>query len=53
MREEYERGRFADAVANTVSTARKRIGAQSLMTGTTITLFFGAITLVLWSARTT
>ena len=26
-------------------TARKRIGAQSLMTGTTITLFFGAITL--------
>ena len=48
-REEYERGRFADAVANTVSTARKRIGAQSLMTGTTITLFFGAITLVLWS----
>ena len=48
-REEYERGRFADAVANTVRTARKRIGAQSLMTGTTITLFFGAITLVLWS----
>ncbi len=48
-REAHERGRFADAVANTVRTARKRIGAQSLMTGTTITLFFGAITLVLWS----
>lgn len=48
-REPYERGRFADAVANTVATARRRIGAQSLMTGTTITLFFGAITLVLWS----
>ncbi|QIL20967.1 ABC transporter transmembrane domain-containing protein [Thermomonas sp. HDW16] len=48
-REDYERGRFATAVANTVDTARKRIGAQSLMTGTTITLFFGAITLVLWS----
>ena len=48
-REDYERGRFADAVANAVATARKRIGAQSLMTGTTITLFFGAITLVLWS----
>ena len=48
-REQYERGRFADAVANTVATARRRIGAQSLMTGTTITLFFGAITLVLWS----
>jgi len=48
-REPYERGRFADAVANTVATARRRIGAQSLMTGSTITLFFGAITLVLWS----
>ncbi|HET7127322.1 MAG TPA: ABC transporter transmembrane domain-containing protein [Lysobacter sp.] len=48
-REQYERGRFAEAVANTVATARRRIGAQSLMTGTTITLFFGAITLVLWS----
>ena len=48
-REDYERGRFAAAVANAVGTARKRIGAQSLMTGATITLFFGAITLVLWS----
>jgi ATP-binding cassette subfamily B protein len=48
-REPYERGRFAEAVANAVATARRRIGAQSLMTGTVITLFFGAITLVLWS----
>ncbi len=48
-REEYERGRFTDAVATAVGTARKRIGAQALMTGMTITLFFGAITLVLWS----
>ena len=48
-REEYERGRFAAAVASTVATARRRIGAQALMTGSTITLFFGAITLVLWS----
>ncbi|MEO5963672.1 MAG: ABC transporter transmembrane domain-containing protein, partial [Thermomonas sp.] len=48
-RETYERGRFANAVANAVDTARKRIGAQALMTGATITLFFGAITLVLWS----
>jgi ATP-binding cassette subfamily B protein len=48
-REHYERGRFADAVATAVDTARKRIGAQALMTGMTITLFFGAITLVLWS----
>jgi len=48
-RETYERDRFAVAVSNAVHTARKRIGAQSLMTGSTITLFFGAITLVLWS----
>ena len=48
-REGYERGRFASAVDTAVATARRRIGAQALMTGTTITLFFGAITLVLWS----
>ncbi len=48
-REGYERGRFADAVSNTVRAARRRIGAQALMTGSTITLFFGAITLVLWT----
>ena len=48
-REAYERGRFAEAVATAVGTARKRIGAQALMTGSTIVLFFGAITLVLWS----
>ena len=48
-REDYERGRFAAAVASAVGIARRRIGAQSLMTGSTITLFFGAITLVLWS----
>lgn len=48
-REDYERGRFVRAVANAVGTARKRIGAQALMTGSTIILFFGAITLVLWS----
>ena len=48
-REAYERGRFAEAVSNTMRTARRRIGAQALMTGTTITLFFGAITLVLWT----
>ncbi|MGN6152567.1 MAG: ABC transporter transmembrane domain-containing protein [Lysobacteraceae bacterium] len=48
-REDYERGRFVRAVATAVGTARKRIGAQALMTGSTIVLFFGAITLVLWS----
>lgn len=48
-REAYERGRFAQAVAHAVGVARRRIGAQALMTGATITLFFGAISLVLWS----
>ncbi|MDB6164770.1 MAG: ATP-binding cassette protein [Xanthomonadaceae bacterium] len=48
-REPYERGRFGDAVARTVATARKRIRAQALVTAVAITLIFGAFTLVLWS----
>ncbi|MCR6662430.1 MAG: ABC transporter transmembrane domain-containing protein [Luteimonas sp.] len=48
-REPYERGRFADAVALSVATARRRIGVQSLVTAVAISLIFGAITLVLWS----
>ncbi|MGI8560896.1 MAG: ABC transporter transmembrane domain-containing protein [Luteimonas sp.] len=48
-REPYERGRFADAVARSVATARKRIGVQSLVTAVAISAIFGAITLVLWS----
>ncbi|MFT4257912.1 MAG: ABC transporter transmembrane domain-containing protein [Pseudoxanthomonas sp.] len=48
-REPYERTRFDAAVANTVATARKRIGVQSIVTAVAITLVFGAITLVLWS----
>ena len=48
-REHYERGRFADAVALSVATARKRIGVQSLVTAVAIAAIFGAITLVLWS----
>ncbi|MFZ5606971.1 MAG: ABC transporter transmembrane domain-containing protein [Pseudomonadota bacterium] len=48
-RETYEQGRFAQAVAHAVGVARRRITAQALMTGITITLFFGAISLVLWS----
>jgi len=48
-REPYERGRFADAVARTVATARRRIGLQSLVTAVAIALVFGAIILVLWS----
>ena len=36
-------------VATAVATARKRIGVQAIVTAVAITLFFGAITLVLWS----
>lgn len=48
-RETYERGRFDTAVQVAVRTATKRISAQAVMTAAAITLFFGAITLVLWS----
>lgn len=48
-RESFEFGRFTDAVALSVETARKRIRAQSLVTATVITLVFGAVVLVLWS----
>ncbi len=48
-REDYERQRFADAVARSVATARRRIGVQSLVTAVAISLIFGAIILVLWS----
>jgi ATP-binding cassette subfamily B protein len=48
-RERYEQDRFFQAVTQAVAAARRRIGAQALLTGTTITLFFGAISLVLWS----
>jgi len=48
-REPYERGRFSDAVAQAVATARRRIGLQSLVTAVAIALVFGAIIIVLWS----
>jgi ATP-binding cassette subfamily B protein len=48
-REPYEHGRFTAALGNAVRTARKRIGAQSIVTAVVITIVFGAITLVLWS----
>ncbi|HEY4581696.1 MAG TPA: ABC transporter transmembrane domain-containing protein [Lysobacter sp.] len=47
-REPYERGRFGEALASAVATARKRIGAQAMVTAVAISLVFGAITLVLW-----
>jgi ATP-binding cassette subfamily B protein len=48
-REPFERGRYAQAMATAVSTARKRIGAQALVTAVAITLIFGAVIVVLWS----
>ncbi len=48
-REPWERGRFGDAVAQSVATARRRIGLQSIITAVAITLIFGAVVVVLWS----
>ena len=48
-RESYERGRYAQAMATAVATARKRIGAQALVTAVAISLIFGAVIVVLWS----
>ncbi|MCC8362015.1 ATP-binding cassette domain-containing protein [Lysobacter sp. A6] len=48
-REPYERGRFVDAVARAVATARRRIGMQAIVTAVAITAFFGAMIIVLWS----
>ncbi len=48
-REPYERQRYGTAMATAVATARKRIGAQSIVTAVAISLIFGAVILVLWS----
>ncbi len=48
-REPYERGRFNQAIAIAVDTARRRIGWQALVTALAIVLIFGAVTLVLWT----
>lgn len=47
-RESYERQRFDHALADAISAARARIGAQSLVTASAIVLVFGAIVGVLW-----
>ncbi len=47
-REPYERGRFNVALAESINAARRRIGAQSIVTATAIVLVFGAIVGVLW-----
>ncbi len=47
-REGIESGRYGDAIARALSTARQRIGTRALLTAAVIVLFFGAIALVLW-----
>lgn len=47
-REPYERSRFNAALGESIRAARRRIGAQSLVTATAIVLVFGAIVGVLW-----
>lgn len=47
-REPYERGRFDKALVDAIGAARRRIGAQSLVTASAILLVFGAIVGVLW-----
>lgn len=47
-REPYESGRFDKALGDAIGAARRRIGAQSLVTASAILLVFGAIVGVLW-----
>lgn len=47
-REAHERSRFEAALQVALRTARKRIGAQAIVTAVAITLVLGAITVVLW-----
>jgi len=47
-REDFERGRFDQAVMRSLGAALKRIRMQSLLTATAMTLFLGAIVAVLW-----
>jgi ATP-binding cassette subfamily B protein len=48
-REDYERGRFENALRATLGAARRRIRLQAALTAVVIVLFFGAIVGVLWS----
>jgi ATP-binding cassette subfamily B protein len=47
-RERQETLRFDGAIARSLDTARRRIGARSSLTLTVILLVFGAVTAVLW-----
>ncbi|HET8764516.1 MAG TPA: ABC transporter transmembrane domain-containing protein [Rhodanobacter sp.] len=48
-REAIESRRYADAIARALASARSRIGMRAWLTAAVITLFFGAIALVLWT----
>ncbi len=48
-REAYESRRYGEAMSIAVATARRRIGAQAIVTGVAISLIFGAVIVVLWS----
>ncbi len=47
-REDFERGRFGDAVLKSLGAARRRIRMQSALTASAMMLVMGAITAVLW-----
>ena len=47
-REDYERSRYNQAIAATLSTARRRLLMRAALTALVILLVFGAVTVVLW-----
>lgn len=48
--EERESGRFREAVARTLETARRRVRLRAVLTGIVITMIFGGITLLMRQA---
>jgi ATP-binding cassette subfamily B protein len=48
-REPIESARYAQAIMRALATARQRIATRAVLTAVVITLFFGAIALVLWA----
>jgi len=47
-REDFERGRFSEAVTKSLGAAKRRIRMQSVLTASAMMLVMGAITAVLW-----
>lgn len=47
-REDYESGRFSEAIGTSLKAAKRRIRSQATLTGVVILLVFGAVTSVLW-----